>query len=52
MIQAHDIYYELYFYYYYISLTSDHQTLDPWGWGALTYFKHSELPFSPLQKRR
>ena len=36
MIQAHSIYCELYFYYYYISSTSDHQTLDPGVWGALT----------------
>ena len=27
----------LYFYYYYISSTSDHQALDPRGWGALCY---------------
>ena len=33
MIRAHYIYYALYFYYYYISCTSDHQTLDPGDWG-------------------
>ena len=32
MIQAHYIYHELYFYYYYISSTSD-QALDLGGWG-------------------
>ena len=31
MIQVHYIYCALYFYYYYISFTSDHQTLDPGG---------------------
>ena len=35
MIQAHYIYCALYFYYYYISSTSDHQALDPRGWGPL-----------------
>ena len=35
MIQAHYIYFVLYLYYYYISSTSDHQALDPRGWGAL-----------------
>ena len=35
MIQAHDIYYALYFYYYYLSSTSDHQALDPGVWGPL-----------------
>ena len=34
-IQAHHIYRALYFYYYYISSTSDHQALDPRGWGPL-----------------
>ena len=37
MIQAHYIYCALYFYYYYISSTSDHQALDPGGWGPLQY---------------
>jgi len=32
MIQAHYIYCALYFCYYYISSTSDHQALDPGGW--------------------
>ena len=31
MIQVHDIYCTLYFYYYDISSTSDHQVLDPRG---------------------
>ena len=35
MIQVHQIYCALYFYYYYISSTSDHQALDPGGWGTL-----------------
>ena len=33
--QAHYIYCALYFCYYYISSTSDHQALDPEGWGLL-----------------
>ena len=32
IIQAYNIYCVLYFYYYYISSTSDHQALDPGGW--------------------
>ena len=39
MIQVHYSYCALYFYYYYISLTSDHQALDPKGWGPLSYMK-------------
>ena len=35
MIQAHYAYYALFLYYYYISNTSDHQALDPRGWGLL-----------------
>ena len=35
MIHAHYIYCALYFYYYYISSISDHQALDPGGWGTL-----------------
>ena len=35
MIQAHYIYCALYFYYYYISSISDHETLDPGSWGPL-----------------
>ena len=35
MLQAHYFYYALYFYYYYISFISDHQALDPGGWGPL-----------------
>ena len=34
MIQVHYISCALYFYYYYISSTSDHQALDPRGWGV------------------
>ena len=33
MIQVHDIYCALYFYYYYINSTSDNQVLDPRGQG-------------------
>ena len=35
MIQAHYIHCALYFYYYYNRSTSDHQALDPRGWGPL-----------------
>ena len=35
MIRAHYIYCALYFYYYYISSTSDHQTLGPGDWRPL-----------------
>ena len=35
MIQGHCIYCALYFYYYYISFTSDCQAPDPGGWGPL-----------------
>ena len=37
MIQVHYMYCALYFYYYQISSTSDHQALDPGGWGPLPY---------------
>ena len=37
MIQAHYIYCALYFFYYYISYTSDHQALDPRVWGPMRY---------------
>ena len=37
MIQVYYIYYALYLYYDYISPTSDHQALDPGGWGPLCY---------------
>ena len=33
MIQVHHIYCALYFYYHYISSSSDPQALDPGGWG-------------------
>ena len=33
--QAHYVNCALYSYYYYISSTSDHQALDPRGWGPL-----------------
>ena len=36
MIKEHYIYCALYFYYYYISSTSDHQALDPGAWGPLS----------------
>ena len=36
MIQAHNTYCALYFYYcYYITSNPDHQALDPRGWGPL-----------------
>ena len=35
MSQAHIIYCALYFYYYYINSTSDHQALDPGGGSLL-----------------
>ena len=35
MLQVHYIYCAFYFYNYYISFTSDHQALDPGGWGPL-----------------
>ena len=35
LIQVDYIYCALYFYCYYASSTSDHQTLDPRGWGPL-----------------
>ena len=35
MIQVHYIYCAVYFYYYYISFTSDDQALDARGWGPL-----------------
>ena len=37
MIGAQDIYDALYFYYYSSSSTSNHQALDPGGWGPLLY---------------
>ena len=37
IIQAHYIHCAIYFYCYYISSTSDHQALDPGGWGPLLY---------------
>ena len=37
MIQAQNFYCVFYFYYYYISPTSDNQALDPRDWGALFY---------------
>ena len=38
MIQVLYIYCALHFYYYYISSTSDHQALDPGGWGPRPYW--------------
>ena len=43
MVQAHYIYCALYFHFYYISSTSDHQALDPGGWGPLTLKHIAEL---------
>ena len=43
MIQAHCIYCTLYFYYYYISSTSDHQALDPGGWGPWSLSRASQV---------
>ena len=40
MIQVHYVHCALYFYYYYISSTSDHQALDTRGWGPLMYTAH------------
>ena len=37
MICAQEIYGALYFYYYSSSFTSNHQALDPGGWGPLLY---------------
>ena len=37
MLQACYIYCVLYFYYFSISSTSDHQAVDPGGWGPLSY---------------
>ena len=37
MIPEHYIYCALHFYYYHISSSSDHQALDPRGWGPLHY---------------
>ena len=39
MIQVHYSYYACYFYYNYISSTSDHQALDPRGWGPQDWTK-------------
>jgi len=39
MIQGHNIYCALYFCFYYIRFTSDHQTLDSKLWGPLLYRK-------------
>ena len=42
MIQTHYIYCALHFYYYAISSTSDHQALDPRGWGPLLQKRNKE----------
>ena len=42
-IQAHYTYCAFYFYYYCTSSTSDHQALDPGGWGPLTYIVSTTL---------
>ena len=41
MIQTHHIYCALYFHYYYINSSSDHQALDSGGWGPQCRFWHS-----------
>ena len=48
LIQVNYIYCALYFYYYYISSTSDHQALDPQGWGPL--LEHELTPLHPPMK--
>ena len=50
MIQAHCFYCTLYFCYCYISSTSDHQALDPRGWGTLDQIIVLTSEFS-LQKK-
>ena len=47
IIQVHYINCAIYLYYYYISSTSDHQTLDPRGGGPLVYRKADHPVFSP-----
>ena len=37
MIQTHGIFCALCFYYYYITLTCDHQAFDPRDWGPLVW---------------
>ena len=44
MIQACYFYGALHFYYYYVSSTSDHQVLDPGGWGCLAQSISVTLP--------
>ena len=46
MIQAHYIYCAVYFYYYYLKSTSDHQVLDPRGCRPLTYSIPGQVKFS------
>ena len=48
MIQAHYTYCSLYFYYYSISSTSDHEALDPRDWGLLTWRVYWEQEFAFL----
>ena len=43
MIQAHYIYWTLYFCYYYISSSPDHQALDPGGRGPLLYSIYAHI---------
>ena len=49
MIQVCYFYCELYFYFYYISSTSDHQALDPRGWGPSIYMSTLFLDFLPIK---
>ena len=47
MIRAYSIYCALYFYYCYISSTSDHQVLAPRGWRPLLQEISISFPFPP-----
>ena len=51
MIQAHYIYGALYFYYYCISSTSGHQSLDQGGWDPCLRWKWLHLSPFPLARR-
>ena len=48
MIQAHHIYCALYFYYYSISSTSDHQALDSGVWGGLEDLQRRQWHPTPV----
>ena len=51
MIQVYYSYCALYLYYYYISSPSDHQALDPRGWGPLPEGISSFLLQLPIYHR-